>query len=139
MIIILIFFGIYILFFGKKEGIKIYLGFSLIILGFIFLLLSTTDLIPKQTVTTIQKIIPMENDLNSSEKSYFYDDGDTITYYTLEQKEMKFSSNIVKFNIRENSTNLNFVHIISVEFTPIWSFILGYKKSEITEVVININ
>jgi hypothetical protein len=45
-----------------------YLGFSLIVLGFIFLILSTTDLIPKQTVVTIQKIVPMKNDLNPSEK-----------------------------------------------------------------------
>ena len=47
-------------------------------LGFIFLILSTTDLIPKQTVVTIQKIVPMKNDLNPSEKFYYYDD-DEVT------------------------------------------------------------
>lgn len=104
MIIILILLGFFILFFGKKEGIKRYLGFSFIILGFIFVHLSTTEIIPKQTVITIQKIVPMKNDLNPSEIFYFYDDGDsTVTYYTLNQKEMKFPSEIVKYDICKTS------------------------------------
>lgn len=137
MIIISTFFGIYILFFGKKEGINRYLGFSLIVLGFIFLILSTTDLIPKQTVVTIQKIVPMKNDLNPSEKFYYYDDDETVTYYTLNQKEMKFPSNIVKYDNIDNSDS--FAHITSVEYTSMWTFILGFQKSVVTEVTINIS
>lgn len=135
MIIILTFFGIYILFFGKNEGINRYLGGFLIILGFIFLLLSTTDLIPRQTVITFQKIIPMKNDLDPSEIFYFYDDDKTVVYYTLHKKVMKFPSNIVKVS---ETTSDSFVHIISNEFVPMWLYVLGFKKSVTTEVTINI-
>ncbi|MCK9415767.1 hypothetical protein M0Q97_03800 [Candidatus Dojkabacteria bacterium] len=136
MIIILTIYG-FIIVFEKKSGINKYFGFSLIILGFIFFLLSATDLIPKQTVITFQKIVPMENDLEPSEKIYFYDDDKTVTYYTLNQKEMKFPSNIVKYdNCDSCDTSDCFAHIISVEYTPTWTFILGFQKSITTEVTI---
>lgn len=133
MIIILLILGIILLLSGK-DAINRYLSFSLISFGLIFLLLSTIDLIPRQTVITVQKIVPMENDLDPSEKIYFDDDDETVTYYTLNQKEMKFPSNIVKYDSCKISDS--FVHITSVEYTSIWTFILGFQKSVITEVTI---
>lgn len=74
----------------------------------------------------------MSNDLCPSEKIYFYDDNKTVICYTSNQKEIKFPSNIVKYN----STSTSFVHITSVEYSPTWTFILGFQKSITTEVTI---